>query len=368
MSSLRNTPGLVYRLAALAVFALSGCASAAPPAAAPAPIATVVPATATAPATKPALVAPTAVPTAVPVAATAAPAAQAPAGLPPMGGPGGGPGVAVKATPVVKDAAYASVSAAQKLDLYVPAGAGPFPLVIDIHGGGFMMGDKANPDSADALLAAGFAVASINYRLSGEAKAPAQIQDAKAAVRWLRANAAKYKLDPQRFASFGQSAGGNLAALLGTSCGAPALEGPELGNAEQSSCVQAVVDWFGPTDFLQMDAQFAGTACPVNHNEANSPESVLIGASIQTRPEASKLMNPVAYVSAKAPPFLIQHGTADCNVPPQQGKLLADALTPLIGADKVTYTLIPGAGHGGSQFSSADNLKIVMDFLARALK
>lgn len=86
-----------------------------------------------------------------------------------------------------------------------------------------MMGDKGNPDMADAFLAAGYAVASINYRLSGEAKAPAQIQDAKAAVRWLRANAAKYKLDPQRFASFGASAGGNLAALLGTSCGATAI-------------------------------------------------------------------------------------------------------------------------------------------------
>lgn len=354
MSSLRNTPTVLYRLAVLAVFALSGCAGAAAPTSSPAPVAT-----------KP-------VATAAPITATAAaataPAAQPPAGLPPRGGAPGGAGSSVTAVPVLKDAAYATGSAAQKLDLYVPAGTGPFPLIINIHGGGFMMGDKGNPDMADAFLAAGYAVASINYRLSGEAKAPAQIQDAKAAVRWLRANAAKYKLDPQRFASFGASAGGNLAALLGTSCGAAAIEGPELGNADQSSCVQAVVDWFGPTDFLQMDAQFAGTACPVDHNAANSPESTLIGAPIQTRPEASRVMNPIAYVSAMAPPFLIQHGTADCNVPPQQGKLLADALTPLIGADKVTYTLIQGAGHGGSPFSAADNQKLVMDFLAKALK
>ena len=353
MVSLRKSPVLLSGMAALLVIALSGCAGAAAPTVAPAPAA----AKPAAPAAPAATIAP---------AATTAPAA--PAGLPPRGAPAGGLGATVAAVPVIKDAAYATGSAAQKLDLYVPAGAGPFPLIINIHGGGFMMGDKGNPDMADAFLAAGYAVASINYRLSGEAKAPAPIQDAKAAVRWLRANAAKYKLDPQRFASFGASAGGNLAALLGTSCGAAALEGPELGNADQSSCVQAVVDWFGPTDFLQMDAQFAGTACPVDHNAANSPESTLVGAPIQTKPETSKLMNPITYVSAKAPPFLIQHGTADCNVPPQQGKLLADALTPLIGADKVTYTLIPGAGHGGSQFSAADNQKLVMDFLAKALK
>ena len=354
MLSLRKSPVLLSGMAALLAIALSGCAGAAAPTSAPTPAVA-----------KPAA---TAAPVATTAAAATTPVAPPAAGLPPRGGPGGGAGATVTAVPVLKDAAYATGSSAQKLDLYVPAGSGPFPLIINIHGGGFMMGDKGNPDMADAFLAAGYAVASINYRLSGEAKAPAQIQDAKAAVRWLRANAAKYKLDPQRFASFGASAGGNLAALLGTSCGAAALEGPELGNADQSSCVQAVVDWFGPTDFLQMDAQFAGTACPVDHNAANSPESMLIGAPIQTKPEAARVMNPIAYVSAKAPPFLIQHGTADCNVPPQQGKLLADALTPLIGADKVTYTLIQGAGHGGSQFSAAENQKLVMDFLAKALK
>jgi hypothetical protein len=132
----------------------------------------------------------------------------------------------------------------------------------------------------------------------------------------LSANAAKYNLDPQRFAAFGQSAGANLAATLWTSCGVAALEGAELGNSDQSSCVQAVVDWFGPTDFLQMDKQFAGTSCPVNHDAANSPESMVIGAAIQTVPEKTQAANPITYVSAKAPPFLIQHGTADCNVPP----------------------------------------------------
>lgn len=290
--------------------------------------------------------------------------------LPKGGAPGAMPGgmTQVKAMPAAKDVAYAKTSATQTLDIYLPQGDGPFPLVIDVHGGGFMMGDKSNPALADQLLEAGYAVASVNYRLSGEAKAPAQIEDVKAAVRWLRANAAQYKLNSEKFAAFGQSAGGNLVALLGTSCGAKEIEGAELGNADQSSCVQAVVDWFGPTDFLQMDAQFAGTNCTANHNEASSPESQLVGAPIQTAQDKVKQVNPITYVSAKAPPFLIQHGTADCNVPPQQGKLLADASTPLIGAENVTYTLLEGAGHGGAQFETIENVKIVLDFLSKHLK
>jgi len=287
--------------------------------------------------------------------------------LPAGRGPGGGQ-TAINATPAARDVAYASTSAAQKLDIYLPTGIGPFPVIINIHGGGFVTGDKANPALGDELLNAGYAIASLNYRLAGEAKYPAQIQDAKAAVRFLRANAAKYNLDPQRFAAFGQSAGGNLAATLGASCGVTALEGAELGNADQSSCVQAVVDWFGPTDFLQMDKQFTGTSCPANHDAANSPESQVIGAPIQIVSDKVKAANPITYVSAKAPPFLIQHGTADCNVPPQQGQLLYDALAPLIGTDKVTYTLLDGAGHGGSQFSDAANVKVVLDFLSGALK
>ena len=146
------------------------------------------------------------------------------------------------------------------------------------------------------------------------------------------------------------------------------MEGVDLGNTDQSSCVQAVVDWFGPTDFLQMDQQFAGTSCPANHDDANSPESQLVGAPIQTVPDKVQLVNPITYVSAKAPPFLIQHGTADCNVPPQQSQLLYDALVSSIGADKATLTLLEGASHGGAQFSDAANMQLVLDFLASYLK
>jgi acetyl esterase/lipase len=275
------------------------------------------------------------------------------------------------ATPQFPDLTYASASPTQKLDLYLPAGAGPFPVVLLVHGGAFMFGDKSHELSkpgTDQLLAKGYAVANVNYRLSGEAKAPSQIQDVKTAVRWLRAHAGEHCLNPDKFGAWGSSAGGNLVALLGTSCGVAALEGAELGHAEQSSRVQAVVDWFGPIDFLQMDAQLRGTPCPANHNAADSPESQLIGAPIQTKPKLVKAINPITYVSAEASPFLIQHGTDDCLVPPQQSQLLFDALLPAIGADRVHLILLQGAGHGGGPLFWADaNVQRVLDFLDRFL-
>jgi acetyl esterase/lipase len=312
------------------------------------------------------------------------PEGQAPVVFPPrpddLGGPGGPgpmpiPGVdfpATIATPQYSDLAYGTASSAQKLDLYLPDGSGPFPVVLIVHGGAFMFGDKSHDISkagTDQLLGRGYAVANVNYRLSGEARAPAQIHDVKAAVRWLRAHAGEYRLNPDKIGAWGSSAGANLVALLGTSGGVAALEGAELGHAEQSSRVQAVVDWFGPIDFLQMDAQFSGTPCSADHNAPDSPESQLIGAPIQIRPDLVKMVNPIAYISPEAAPFLIQHGTEDCLVPPQQSQLLFDALLPVIGADKVQLTLLEGAGHGGGPlFWTLTNVQRVLDFFDRFLK
>ncbi len=291
--------------------------------------------------------------------------------MPAHGGMGGSSTFASVA-PTYADLAYATVSDAQKLDLYIPTtGSGPFPVVIMVHGGGFMMGDKsdgAGLTGVDQLLAAGYAVASINYRLSSEAIYPAQIYDAKAAVRFLRAHAAEYQLNPDKFGAWGASAGGSLVSLLGTTCGVAELEGAELGNAEQSSCVQAVIDWFGPIDFLKMDEQFAGTSCPQTHDAANSPESMLVGAAIQTVPDLVATTNPMNYITADDAPFFIENGTADCNIPPVQNKNLADALSAVIGADKVTYVSLNGAGHGGSQFETTENLNLVIGFLDKYLK
>jgi acetyl esterase/lipase len=271
-----------------------------------------------------------------------------------------------------KDVAYAGVSAAQKLDLYLPpGGSGPFPVIVIVHGGAFMFGDKADRGSligVNQFLEAGYAVASINYRLSGEARFPAQIWDVKAAVRFLRAHAVRYKLNPGKFGAFGASAGGHLVSLLGTSAGVAQLEGADLGNAEQPSRVKAVVDWFGPIDFLQMDAQFAGTSCPKTHNAKDSPESRLMGAPIQTIPAIVNTANPMTYITHDDPPFLIEHGTADCTIPPPQSKNFADALGKVIGAEKVTHVPLQGEGHGGPKFETAENLALVVRFFDRHLK
>ena len=302
-------------------------------------------------------------------AAAAAPTSESLSVMPQKGSPSGTSFASV--APTHSDLAYAPDSNAQKLDLYLPEGSGPFPLVMMVHGGGFMFGDKADGaglTGVDQLLAAGYAVASINYRLSGEAQYPAQIHDANAAVRFLRANAAQYNLDPDNFGAWGASAGGNLVALLGTTCGVAELEGADLGNADQSSCVQAVVDWFGPIDFLKMDEQFAGTSCPQTHDAADSPESKLVGAPIQTVPDLVKTTNPMNYIDDQDAPFIIQHGTADCNIPPVQGQNLADALAAAIGSDNATYTLIDGAGHGGTQFETQENLQLVIEFLNKHLQ
>lgn len=276
---------------------------------------------------------------------------------------------------VAYDIAYASVSQAQMLDIYLPQSNGPHPLIMYVHGGAFKFGDKKRNEATSAfefLLAAGYALASINYRLSGEAKFPALIEDVKTAVRWLRAHATTYQLDPARFGAWGASAGGHLVSLLGTSDGVASLEGAALGYADQSSAVQAVVAWYPPTDFLQMDAQvLQNVLCSpdsATHNKPDSPESELMGGPIQNIPEIVQTANPITYVGKQAPPFLLQHGTADCVVPPQQSQILYDALLPLIGADNIELVYLTDAKHADRRFPQAENMRLVVQFFDKHLR
>lgn len=268
------------------------------------------------------------------------------------------------------DVPYASISEAQRLDIYIPEGEGPFPMVIIIHGGGFETGSKGGrneKERARLLTSRGFASASLNYRLSDEAIYPAQIQDVKTAVRFLRSKADEYNLDPERFGAWGASAGGTLAALLGTTCGVEELEGARLGYAEYSSCVSVVVDWFGLVDLLAMDAQFEGTRCEGGHNDRDSAESRLVGAPIQKVPKRVAKTNPMNYLSDDDSAFFIQHGSRDCRVPPIQSQLFAEALIETIGEEKVYYEEIEGVGHGGVEFRTDENYQKVLDFLNRFL-
>ena len=272
--------------------------------------------------------------------------------------------------PAHADVPYAALSPAQKLDIYLPDhGESPLPVILHIHGGAFMGGDKADTQLEPMLagLARGYAVVSINYRLSGEALFPAQIQDIKAAVRWVRAHTAQYGFDPARVAAWGGSAGGHLSALAGLTPGVPALDDPSLGSPGQSDALQAVVDWFGPTDFLKMDEQaatcgFAPGSFMV-HSEPRSPESLLLGDLITRVPERVLAANPEAYITPAAPPFFIQHGTHDVLVPWQQSAGLAARLEAVCGPGRVTLELLEGAAHGDPKFASPENVRKVLDFL-----
>jgi acetyl esterase/lipase len=252
--------------------------------------------------------------------------------------------------------AYGTDSPNQVLDLYSPGEGGPWPLVVAIHGGAFMMGDRRRElQHLPALLGQGYAVAAVEYRFSGEALFPAGVRDVKQATAYLRAHAAELNLDPSFFAAWGRSAGGHLSAMLGVTSG-QATEFDEPGG---DSSVQAVVDWYGPSDFLQMDAQFIalppdGDVPPVqNHDEPLSPESRWIGGPIQELPQATARANPISHITGAGtppPPFFLAAGTSDHLVPHQQTLILADALRA--HGTPVALHILDGARHADQRFES----------------
>jgi acetyl esterase/lipase len=254
----------------------------------------------------------------------------------------------------------------QVLDLYVPEkAAAPRPLVVWIHGGGWSGGDKAGcPPLRQGYAEQGYAIASLNYRLSQDAVFPAQIEDCKAAIRWLRAHARDYGLDPDRIGVWGSSAGGHLVALLGTSGDVAEFDvGAHRGI---SSRVQCVLDDYGPTDFAQMDAHRL-PAATLAHGVPGSPESRLLGVDVGDAGNAREVTraNPITYVTGDDPPFLIVHGDLDPLVPHHQSKLLFDALRA--AGVRVRLNTVKGGGHGAG-FGGAVLERIRRDFLAHHLQ
>lgn len=265
------------------------------------------------------------------------------------------------------DIPYASFSDAEKLDIYLPkSGDGPFPVFLQIHGGGFEIGDKRDLQVLPFLkvIERGFALISINYRLSGEAIFPAAVQDVKAAVRWIRANQAQYHLDGNRIAACGGSAGANLAAMLGVTGNSNEFDDPKFGNMVYPAHVQAVVDWFGPIDFLTMDEQATQNGFGLtDHSEPISPESKYLGAPIRGIPEKVRLANPTTYIHPGMPPFFIQHGSNDYLVPVQQSINFTKAIKDRFPENLVQFEIIEHAGHGDPLFEADSNLNKVFTFL-----
>ncbi len=213
------------------------------------------------------------------------------------------------------------------VDLYLPAGTAPRPLIIYIHGGGWVGGHTRHsgaladfPGVLARLASEGFVVASLEYRLSGEAPFPAALQDARAALRFLRANAAKYHIDPTRVGVWGGSAGGHLAALLATSCKDLSLDPPLAAGATPpppgSECVQAAVTWYGVYDFAPVIAKQGGDASGQR----------FLGCTGACDPQSVARASPVTYIGAGDPPFLLIHGERDGTVDVSQSRLAESRL------------------------------------------
>lgn len=247
----------------------------------------------------------------------------------------------------------------QSLDLYLPpANGAALPLVVFIHGGGWESCTKNDwhPSFHD-LLTHGFAVASINYRLAPKSPFPAQIEDCKAAVRWLRAHAIDYHFDHDHIGVWGHSAGGHLVALMGVSNNVPALEGTEGGTGVSSS-VQAVCDWSGPTDLAK-----AYTEIPPANPVLLQALVNLMGGADKTTPKHLAQASPITYVSATSVPFLIMQGDKDKVVSVEQARIL-DAALKKAGVES-TLIILPGVGHG---YDTPDDLAHVTAFFEKHLK
>ncbi|GHF53534.1 acetyl esterase/lipase [Amycolatopsis bartoniae] len=225
-----------------------------------------------------------------------------------------------------------------ELDLVLPPGDGA-PVVVFLHGGGFRVGSRRSPGPAydgkhpfELVARQGIAVASVDYRLSGEARWPAQLHDVKAAVRWLRARAGEIGVDGTRIAAWGESAGGHLAAMLGLTAGNPAFEGT-VGVAGTAGPVRAVAAWYTPSDLAAVD----------DPADPESREALLLGAAPATVPQLAAEASPLTHVSPGAPPFLLLHGRADRMVPHELSERLYERLRAA-GADAELH-LFDGADH-----------------------
>jgi acetyl esterase/lipase len=240
------------------------------------------------------------------------------------------------------------------LDLYLPAAlkqSGALPAVVHFHGGGWRVGgrsslgphvDSLRLSPIERLVDANFVVASADYRLSSVARFPAQLLDAKAAVRWLRAHAADYNVDPGRIYAWGDSAGGHLASLVGLTARSTEYADDAAGNAGTSDTVAAVAAWYPPTDLLRMGEQALPNAL-ARADDPGSREALLIGAQPAEAPEKAAAASPLTYAGSHAPPFFLAHGTGDRFVPAAQSATLAAALEAA-GAD-VELLLIEDADH-----------------------
>lgn len=258
----------------------------------------------------------------------------------------------------VADLKYAEVDGdALLLDLYLPENVEKPPLVVWIHGGGWRAGSR-KAVLLKEVVTHGYAMASISYRFTDKAIFPAQIHDCKGAIRWLRANAEEYGYNADTIIVAGSSAGGHLALLLGVSADVKELEGMVGGNLEQSSRVQGIIDYYGPSDFA-----LRGKTQPERAYTTKSGSFALLGGLKhgEVIPELQKQASPAQYVSADDPPLLVFHGTNDKTVLLDQSERIVELYRSAELPAKLV--ILEGAGHGGNRFYSGEHLATALKFL-----
>ncbi len=267
------------------------------------------------------------------------------------------------ARPGLVDLAYSQASPRNRLDVHLPEGGGPFPWLLDLHGGGFLAGDKRSLPVPAQVLARGIAVVRMNYRLSNQALWPAQEQDVLAALDFLRRRASELGLIPDRMALGGRSAGAFLAVSA-------ALTLAEAGRAPR-----AVVDFYGPMDFGSMDADMARLGRKVRRAPADSPrsvESLLVGYPVGERRAEATALSPVGRLGAmppglRLPPLMIRHGAGDSIVSAGQAERLRRAWQAADPQAEIDFALLAHEGHGTAAFGRDAALRPLADFLARHL-
>ena len=266
------------------------------------------------------------------------------------------------AEPTNRDLEYARVGEHRLLlDLYLPPKSSKqVPLVVWIHGGAWQAGSKDSVP-VERWLQQGFAIASVEYRLSPVARFPAQIHDIKAAIRWLRGNSKTYGLDSDRFVIAGSSAGGHLATLVGVSNGVSALEGDSGNFKSTSSDVQAIVSFFGASNLESILSQ----STPHGLSVRVPALELLLGGQPDQKPELAKLASPITHVDATDPPLWLIHGDADPQMPIEQSHELQQRYMDL--KLNVDFEIVKGGKHGGDGFFGNEQLDRVAKEIKAAL-
>lgn len=273
------------------------------------------------------------------------------------------------------DISYGDISETLKLDIFIPENKkAPFPVIISIHGGAFKKCDKRNSEMIEPMLCGldkGYAVVGLNYRLSGEVNFPEPVKDIKRAIRFIKANAKKYRLDPDRIVVWGGSAGAYMTLMSGVFANEKYFDDDRDPNRDIDSSVQGIVAWFPPVNFLEMDSQLRQNGLLKkypDHDAEDSPESLFLGYPIHKVKNLVEKANPANYIHKNVPPMFIQHGNIDRIVPYQQSLEFVKKAKELLGEEHIYYEIIAGADHGDLKFTTTENLEKVYKFIDKVLK